>query len=362
MSQVLPHQQKTLDLSQLVPPEIGVHILNQLLPMETRQILSKLQTEPQLCRQVQSTVVGWLYARLYGNFLVVYINNSASDSEDGIPQDCDLAATPMEILTLCRDEMFLATAPKKLAFLISRDMREHTLFQKSLSSFVEMISAPWAGKYFGAIPEVDFHLNGESTLDLPPTLMLVAILNVLVNMTKLSHCNIRSFSIERTHIGQMFPHKWEGVFSHFPSVTHLSLEKNAILLATANSPGLSLGTNTKWPAGLKSLSLSGNDIPVVSAAYLSEFPQSLIKLDLSDNKIFSFGGPNTFDFTLAKELPNLQELDLSENPFLNYMDSRILQGPRKSRLIIKLKGCKISNQCLRDLEVQSRLSKVVLLV
>ncbi|QBM90043.1 hypothetical protein METSCH_E02820 [Metschnikowia aff. pulcherrima] len=340
----------------LVPPEIGVHILNQLLPEDSRQMLTKLEIFDREKAPIQLEALGWLYARLYGRILVVYIDTGNLHNHES---NCDFAATPTEMLLLSKDRLFLKTIPKKLEFKITRDMREHTQFQHSLSTFVEMILASWADKYFGAVPEIKFHLNGECTLAVSPTLMLVAILNVLANLTLLTHCNMSFLSITRTHIGQMFPHKWQGVFRHFASVKHLILDHNAISLATPNLPEFT-GHNVKWPHSLESLSLAGNDLQTVSSTYLSELPNSLKRLSFSGNKIANFAS-NDATFLLATALPNLTELDLSENPYLSYLDARILGGSRNCTLTVNLKGCRLVGQCMESLQEQARQAHAVIL-
>ncbi|KAM9887401.1 hypothetical protein OXX79_013663 [Metschnikowia pulcherrima] len=339
-----------------VPPEIGVHILTQLSPEDSRQMLTKLEIFERGKAPVQSEALGWLYARLYGRNSVIYIDTGNLHNH---VLTCDFAAPPKEMLVLSKDRLFLKTIPKKLEFQISRDMREHTQFQHSLSTFVEMISAGWAGKYFGAVPDIIFHLNGECTSAVSPTSMSVAILNVLANLTLLTHCNMSSLSITRTHIGQMFPHKWQGVFRHFASVKHLVLDHNAISSATPNLPEFT-GHNVKWPHSLESLSLAGNYLQTVSSTYLSELPKSLKRLSFSGNKIANFAS-NDATFLLATALPNLAELDLSENPYLSYLDARILGGPRNCTLTVNLKGCRLVGQCMESLQEQARQAHAVIL-
>lgn len=332
------------------PPEIGLRILKELLPMECQNILDIItagdsSASPEHFKNKEVTC--WLYSRMFGNTLVVYFDGS------GPPTGSDFAATTDEMLIRCKDEMFLANSPKHLSFRLVRDYQEVARFQAALKACEKIIDNAELAQYYTLIPRISFHVNGRYSSEVCSTLMLVAISCLLLKLTKLKDAQVKAIAVVGTNIGDMFPEKWDKVFNCYTAMETLILEDNC--LKFPDHVNLKADLDFKWPANLKHLSLAGNKIRSFSMSAMRNLPSSLETLNISKNDISFFGPLDGDTFDLSLHLPRMRNLDLSDSRSLARIDPSIFCGSQNARkLTLNLCGCNLAPQNWDELEQLAR--------
>lgn len=318
-----------------LPQEIALQVFQKLLPDEAQTLLVRLKGAE------GSQPVRLLHARLFLAHLVLYTSE--------LPPHYDFAATPEVFLALANEPGFVGNPPKRLDIVLIRRARDYTIFQKNLEAVGEILEAPWAQKYFAAIPHLTFCIDGRAVMVESPTLLLVQVLNTLVKLAAHSKTNLRMLTITATDIGEVFPQKWGRVLGGFSAVEELTLVDNLLRL---NLPGVEdervLERHFTWPPQLTKLLLARNLLTNFTLATIKRLPSLLVTLDLSLNSIRCMGAPYDTPFRIVEHLPNLRLLDLSSNAYLTLFDAGILCGAK--RLQVVLLGCNIEELCMAQIK------------
>lgn len=332
-----------------LPLEVALQIFLHLLSQEAQTLLEhldRLRPHPNAARY--SDLV---YTRLYSGHLVVSVSEVT-------PPVFDMRLTPQEFERLTRDPRFLAQTPRILEFIFVRSLRDYTQFQASLALLREVMQRPGTCEWLARVSRISFQLNGRSTSDYAPTLLLALVIQTMVQLAGVA--NVHTLKINSTDIGQCFPDKWGIVFGQYLQLKVLALSDNLLRLDQAGFRLPLFETHFCWPPALRVLVLNKNMLSTFTRETAARLPDSLVELDMSGNQLACIGEPPYQPFAVADVLPNLRVLNLSFNPYLVRLNPDLFHGAGHMRhvLTVHLDGCNIVDRHL--LKARARMERVKL--
>lgn len=328
-----------------LPAEVALEVFRHLLPHEAQILLAaldRLRPHPNAVRY--SDLV---YTRLYSGHVVVSVSEVT-------PAVYDVRLTPAQFDCLAQDPRFLAQTPRVLDLIFVRSLRDYTQFQASLAQLRQAMAREAMPRWLARVGRISFQLNGRSTSDYAPTLLLALVIQTMVVLAAVA--NVRILKVNSTDIGLCFPDKWGRVFGQYRLLQVLALSDN--LLRLEQFLHLLLDTHFRWPPALRVLALNKNLLSAFTPDTAARLPESLVELDLSGNQLASIGEPPHRPFAVAAVLPNLQVLNLSFNPYLVRLNPYLLHGAGQMRhaLHVYLDGCNLVDRHL--LKVKARAERV----
>lgn len=320
-----------------LPAEVVLEVFGHLLPHEAQLLLAVLDR----LRPNQNAVrySDLVYTRLYSGHVVVSVSEVT-------PPVYDVCLTPEEFARRAHDPRFMVQTPRMVDFIFVRSLRDYTQFQASLALLREAMEQPQMQLWLARVARISFQLNGRSTSDYAPTLLLALVIQTMVLLAPVA--NMLTLKVNSTDIGLCLPDKWGAVLGQYRRLKVLALSDNLLLDA-----------QFRWPPLLRVLTLTKNMITAFTRETAMRLPDSLVELDMSGNQLSTIG-ELPHPFTVAETLPNLRVLNLSFNPYLVRINPYLLHGAGEMRqtLTVHLDACNIVDRHL--LKAKARAEKVKL--
>ncbi|KAK6460576.1 hypothetical protein DFJ63DRAFT_235485 [Scheffersomyces coipomensis] len=349
-----------------LPPEILLCIFQSFSASELDEFILRMI---KLFDTDDNRLLDLMYIALFSKTLLITNDNIAEKVPDIYRQ---LPINDFEILLLLqrhKSTLFQQCQPQKISIRFLRKSDDYHRFIRDLQQLHYSLKRKKKGTteqgnldqlvvYFETrFKAFDVYIDCNLQMVENPTSISSGLIQVLLDLAENPYliAKLKKLTLIASDIGTFYVKSWSQLFHRFENLIELNLSNN-VIQNTYDEVEDVFSTSFNFPPLLKSLDLSQNLITNISVGFIKNLPRSLVVLKLNDNIIVHLGDT----LKISKRLPNLRNLQLNNNPHLDYINETTFMDITNKDFLLELRGNNINNDDMVKLKNMARLGKFTL--
>ncbi|KAK6202493.1 uncharacterized protein RJT21DRAFT_118541 [Scheffersomyces amazonensis] len=351
-----------------LPPELLIQVFQSLSPQDLEDVINVMID---LIGSDDDKIIDLMYVALFSSRLSLTNYNSRDKitivDRQVIIKDFELILS----LQRRRSAIFQRCIPQNITVRFTRksddyhtfiqDLQQlHGLFKRKKKGTIELANIDPLVIYFeNNFQKFDVVIDCNLQWVENPTSISSSVIQILLDMASNPYLNKKliNLTIKASDIGSFYFDLWSRLLISFENLIYLDLSNNVLQNVHDDIEDI-LSMSFKFPPNLKILNMSQNLITKITNGFIINLPSSLEVLKLNDNIIVILAN----DLNLSIHLPKLINLQLNNNPHLDYIQETTFNDIKDKDFRLELRGNNINDDDMNKLKALAKVNRFTLVI